>query len=98
MFDHLRNVWQELMIASLMGGLGGVFYYLTSIEEGKKFSWFSFILNTFISAFSGLFAYICIRHLAGLDPDVCSCFSGVAGWMGTRLWKLVELRVTKKIL
>ncbi len=55
------------------------------------------MLHTVISAVCGLITYTTLRNLAGFDPDVCGAFCGIAGWMGTRLLRVIEVRIQKNI-
>ena len=97
MINHIREVWQDLLIAGGIGGVGGVLYYLSQVQNGKVFTWTFLILNAAISAFAGVIAMVLLRHLAGFDYDVCAAFSGIAGWMGTNGLELMRKRIVNSI-
>lgn len=97
MVNHLKDVAANLAIAGGFGGLCGFLSYLLKVEEGKPFKWSELALHTTISAVCGLAAFTLLDELAGFSPSVCGTFSGVAGWMGTRLIRIVEVRVEKKL-
>ncbi|WP_282197638.1 phage holin family protein [Turicimonas muris] len=97
MINHLKEVWPNLVISGGFAAVCGGLSYLLKVEEGKPFKFSEMLLHTLISGVCGLVSYIALHHLAGFDPDVCGAFSGIAGWMGTRLLRVIELRVRKKI-
>lgn len=98
MLEHLRGMFADLMVAFGFAGLCGGLNYLLKVEEGKEFSWTELILHTVISGVCGLGTFVILRHLAGFEPDVCGAFCGVAGWMGTRLLRIIECRFTKRMI
>lgn len=97
MIEHLREVWANLAVSCIFAAVCGSLSYLLKVEEGKQFKWTEFVLHTVISAVCGLITYTTLRNLAGFDPDVCGAFCGIAGWMGTRLLRVIEIRVQKNI-
>ena len=70
--------------------------YLLKVEEGKPFKWSEFCLHSIIS---GVFGWIAFQVLAyeGIPADVSCALCGVAGWGGTRLIRLIEVAVKKRI-
>lgn len=93
MIENLK----DSLIATLFASIGGLLYFLSTQEEGKPFRWRACFIQVAVSAFSGLIAYICVINFAGVSPDVGGAFSGVAGWMGTRLLKIFELAFRKRM-
>lgn len=78
--------------ASLCGGL----HYLLKVEEGKPFSWKELALHSVISAVCGLICYEILSY-EGFPPQLCGALSGLAGWGGTRIIRLIEVVVTKRL-
>lgn len=85
-----------LSICGSFAGVCGALSYLLKVEEGKVFSWREFILHILISAVFGLIAYeiLCYQQL---PPQVAGALCGVAGWGGTRLIRIFEIVVRKKL-
>jgi len=98
MLEHLRGVLSDLLVAFGFAGLCGGLNYLLKVEEGKEFSWLELILHTIISGVCGLGTFVILRHLAGFEPDVCGAFCGVAGWMGTRLLRILECKLKRGMI
>ena len=69
--------------------------YLLKVQEGKVFSWREFFLHGAISAMCGLISYEILAY-EGFPPQLCGALSGLAGWGGTRVLRLIEIVVTKK--
>lgn len=97
MLQHLHDAAADIAISAIFGAVGGLLYYLSAVEEGKPFKWRSCLLQIATSGFCGVITFICLVHLAGFQPDVCSAFSGISGWMGNRGLKLIELRFQKRM-
>lgn len=98
MWTHLKEMAPDLLISGGFASVCGMLAYLLKVEEGKPFKLTEFILHTFVSGVCGLIAYTTLRHLAGFEPDVCGAFCGIAGWMGTRLLRIIEITIQKKML
>lgn len=92
----MNNIdWNAVGMASGFGGICGWLSYLLKVEEGKKFSFKEFILHGAISAVCGLICFELLRF-EGLPAELCGSLSGVAGWGGTRLIRLVEILIRRR--
>lgn len=87
---------QILSAAGSFAAICGWLNYLLNVQEGKMFSWREFFLHGAISAMAGLISYELLAF-NGLPPQVCGALSGLAGWSGTRLMRLVEIVIQKKL-
>lgn len=87
---------QILVVASSFSAICGWLSYLLKVEEGKPFSWREFFLHGAISAMCGLISYEILAY-EGFPPQLCGALSGLAGWSGTRLMRLVEIVIQKKL-
>lgn len=97
MINHIRETAMNLLTVFLFSSFCGLMSYLKKVEEGKVFKWFSMIINVFISGLSGLVAYVIFVHYLKMEPFVAGFLSGMAGWMGVDLVKVIELRIKKRI-
>lgn len=89
----------EGAIALISGGFAGVcgaLSYLLKIEEGKPFGMWEFLLHTTISAVFGLIAYELLTYQQ-FPPQVAGALCGVAGWGGTRLIRIFEVLLQKRL-
>lgn len=93
--DNLNQITPYAISGAFAAVCGAISYGL-KIEEGKPFRWREFSLHTAASAVCGLISYSCLTYLK-LPPDLCGALSGVAGWMGTRLMRIAEILVEKKL-
>lgn len=93
----MQNVdWNAVGMASGFGGICGWLSYLLKVEEGKKFSFKEFILHGAISAVCGLICYEVLFY-EGFPPQLCGALSGMAGWGGTRVIRLLEVVLQKRL-
>lgn len=97
MFQHLKEITTDLILVCGFSGLCGALSYLFAVEEGKAFTWGSLLLHTTISGVCGLITFAVFESFGGFSPTACGAFSGVAGWMGTRLLSLIESKVAKRM-
>lgn len=86
---------QILAAAGSFATICGWLSYLLKVQEGKVFSWREFFLHGAISAMCGLISYEILAY-EGFPPQLCGALSGLAGWGGTRVLRLIEIVVTKK--
>ena len=86
---------QNLLIAGAFASLGGLLHYLLKVKEGAKFEWGVMFLHMAISAFAGLISFSGLTHF-GADPTFAGSLSGVAGWMGTRFMRILEVVSLKR--
>lgn len=86
---------QILAAAGSFATICGWLSYLLKVQEGKVFSWREFFLHGAISAMCGLISYEILAY-EGFTPQLCGALSGLAGWGGTRVLRLIEIVVTKK--
>ena len=94
-FDELSKV-DTAAICTGIGAMGGALSYALKVEEGKPFRWTEFLFHCGISAFSGFIMYEFASY-AGLPAGVAGAVCGVAGWAGTRMMRICEIVVRKKL-
>lgn len=87
---------EALIVGGGFAGLGGSLSYLLKMYEGKPFKVGEFILHIAISAFFGLIAFEVCAYF-GLKPEYCGAASGMAGWFGTRVARIAEIVVRKRL-
>lgn len=80
--------YQALAASGGFAAVCGWLNYLLSVQEGRPFSWREMLLHCAISAVCGLISYELLAY-EGFPPGVCGALSGMAGWGGTRLLKLI---------
>ena len=97
MIQHLHEFAVDIGISTAFAGLCGALAYGVKREEGKPFKWSEFLLHTAISAVCGAISFVLLHDLCGFAPTVCGSLSGISGWMGTRLLRLVEAYLTKRL-
>lgn len=88
----------ELSVTAICGGFAavcGALSYFLKVEEGHPFKWSEFLLHTAISAVCGLMAYELLSYW-GMPPKVAGALCGMAGWMGTRLLRILEIAIRKR--
>lgn len=90
------NEFQMLGIAGSFAGLCGWLSYLLKVQEGKAFTWREFLLHGAISAVCGLISYEIFVY-ESLPPQLCGALSGLAGWGGTRVLRIIEVVITKRL-
>lgn len=93
-----KEVITETQALAASGGfaaLCGWLNYLLLIEEGREFSWGGMFLHCAISAVCGLISYEILAY-EGFPPGFCGALSGLAGWGGTRVLRLIEIVATKR--
>ncbi|WP_417217015.1 phage holin family protein [Sutterella wadsworthensis] len=66
------------------------------VQEGKAFTWREFLLHGAISAVCGLISYEVLFY-EGFPPQLCGALSGMAGWGGTRVIRLLEVVLQKRL-
>lgn len=87
--------YQALAASGGFAAVCGWLNYLLTVQEGRAFSWREMLLHCAISAMCGLISYELLAF-EGFPPGVCGALSGMAGWGGTRLIRIVEIFVTKR--
>lgn len=90
------NEFQMLGIAGSFAGMCGWLSYLLKVQEGKPFTWREFLLHGAISAVCGLISYEIFSY-ESLPPQLCGALSGLAGWGGTRVLRIIEVVITKRL-
>ena len=98
MIQHLHEFATDIGISAGFAGLCGALAYAVKHEEGKPFKFSEFLLHTVISAICGAVSFILLHDLCGFEPTVCGGLSGISGWMGTRLLRLIEAFITKRLI
>lgn len=92
MLDSARG----LLTAVGAGAVGGVLAYFVRVAEGKPFKFTDMVLHTAVSGFCGYIAYGLCSYLS-LPDAACGAICGIAGWMGTRLLRLLEMRIEHRL-
>lgn len=87
---------QALAASTGFAGLCGLLKYLASVQEGRPFTWRDMLLNGVISAACGAICYEVMAY-EGFPYGLCGALSGMAGWGGTQLLKLIEVVVRKRL-
>lgn len=87
---------QILAAAGGFSTICGWLSYLLKVQEGKAFTWREFLLHGAISAVCGLICYEVLFY-EGFPPQLCGALSGMAGWGGTRLIRLLEIVLEKRL-
>ena len=90
------NEFQMLGIAGSFAGMCGWLSYLLGVQEGKPFTWREFLLHGAISAVCGLISYEIFAY-ESFPPQLCGALSGLAGWGGTRVLRIIEVVITKRL-
>ena len=90
-FQNLSDL-EVAGICACFGGLCGMLSHLLKVQEGKPFLWSELLLHTAISAICGLCAYEVLAWY-GVPPPVAGALCGMAGWMGTRFIRIVEIKL-----
>jgi len=86
----------DTLMAGGFAALAGSIQYWLKITEGQMFGWKEFLVHVAVSSLCGLIAFPLLQY-AGLPAEVCGSLCGLAGWMGTRLIRLAEVLVRKKL-
>lgn len=87
---------QALAASGGFAALCGWLSYLLKVQEGQEFSVREFLLHGAISAVCGLICYEVMSY-EGFPPNMCGALSGMAGWGGTRLIRLLEVVLQKRL-
>ena len=87
---------QALAASGTFASICGWLNYLLTVQEGKVFSWREFLLHGAISAVCGLISYEVLFYVF-FPPQLCGALSGMAGWGGTRLIRLLEIVLEKRL-
>lgn len=86
---------QTLVASGGFAAICGWLSYLLKVQEGQEFSVKEFLLHGAISAVCGLICYEVMTY-EGFPSNLCGALSGMAGWGGTRLIRLIELIIIKR--
>lgn len=93
-FQHLTSL-DIAGICTVFAGFCGALSYFLKVEEGHPFRLREFLLHTTISAVCGLVSYELLSFY-GVPPQVSGALCGMAGWMGTRLLRILEIVIRKR--
>ena len=88
--------FQALAASTGFAAICGWLNYLLSVQEGRPFSWREMFLHCAISAMCGLISYELLAF-EGFPPQLCGALSGMAGWGGTRVIRLLEVVLQKRL-
>ena len=88
LLDQLRDALTAILYV-FFATLAGALSFLAQVQEGKKFLWGEFFLHCSISAMAGYITFQLMVY-TGLPESVSGALCGIAGWMGTRLMKILE--------
>lgn len=92
MITEAQALASSVGFAALCGWLS----YLLKVQEGQKFSFKEFLLHGAISAVCGLISYEILSY-EGFPSNLCGALAGMAGWGGTRLIRLLEIVLEKRL-
>lgn len=85
-----------MLVSGGFAGLCGSVSYLLKVTEEKPFSWREFLLHVAASAIFGLIAFE-IASFEGMPDGMAGAIAGMAGWMGTRVARIIEVLIRKKL-
>ena len=96
--DLLKNLSHTdyLCIGGGFAGLTGSVSYLLKVTEGKPFKWSEFFVHIAASMIFGLIAFE-IGAYEGLPDEFSGALAGCAGWLGTRVARIIEVLACKKL-
>ena len=77
-------------------GFCGSISYLLKVEEGKPFKWTEFFIHIASSIILGILAFELCSYL-GIQDEYCGAMSGMAGWLGTRVARIFEIMIYRKL-
>lgn len=97
MLNQFKELWDNFMISGSIATLCGALSYLMKVAEGKPFRLWEFVLNASVSGVCGMACYAFLRQIDSLSLDMIGACCGLAGWMGTKLIKLLEDKVQKRL-
>ena len=93
------NLWahsQQFGAAGIFASLSGVVSYLTSVQEGRPFKWSELVLNVISSGLAGVVSCGILLHYQ-MDIEFTCALCGVAGCLGTRFCKIVDVIVFRRV-
>lgn len=85
-----------LILGGGFAGFCGSISYLLKVQEGKMFKWSEFIIHIASSIIFGILAFELCAYL-GINDEYCGAMSGMAGWLGTRVARIFEILIYKKL-
>lgn len=85
-----------LLFGGGFSGLLGALSYTLKTKEGKPFKWSEFCIHTIASGAFGLMAYELLFY-EGFTPEFSAIMCGMAGFMGTRVARIGEILICKKL-
>ena len=92
--DNL-NHFQQLEAMVGVSVASSVISFLLKVQEGKKFSFFEFILHISFSALFGAIAFE-IMYQEGIPFHWAGAICGMSGWLGTRVIRIAQIILAKK--
>ena len=92
--DNL-NHFQQLEAMVGVSVASSVISFLLKVQEGKKFSFFEFVLHISFSALFGAIAFE-IMYQEGIPFHWAGALCGISGWLGTRVIRIAQVIVAKK--
>lgn len=96
--DNLKTMTdaQYIMTAVGLAGATGWANYYSQLGEGKEFSWTEMLRHVGMSMFCG---YVAFEFAAweGCPGEIAGCISGCAGYLGTRLLRIFEIALRKRV-
>ena len=85
-----------LGVVATFSGFCGSLHYLLKVQEGKAFYWRELLLHCAISSVCGLISYEILNY-QGFPPQLCGALAGLSGWGGTRIIKIAEIVIAKRL-
>lgn len=95
LLKHLTHSEYLALSGGFAGLAGGVSYWLKSVE-GKTFKWSEFFVHVLASMIFGLIAFE-FASFEGVPDEFCGAIAGCAGWLGTRVARIAEVLICKKL-
>lgn len=92
--DKVISEAQPVLASCSFACICGWLSYLLTVQEGRVFKWTEFFLHGAISAVCGYISYEVLSY-EEYPPQLCGALSGLAGWGGTRMLKLIEIAFHK---
>lgn len=94
----LKNLSHDdfILVSGAFAGICGSISYLLKTQEGKVFKCSEFLIHIAASIIFGILAFELCSYL-GVNDEYCGAMSGMAGWLGTRVARIFEIMIYKKL-
>ena len=85
-----------IIVSGGFAGFCGSISYLLKMQEGKVFKWSEFVIHIAASIIFGILAFELCSYF-GVNDEYCGAMSGMAGWLGTRVARIFEILIYRKL-